>query len=113
MTLLKSLVVALALANVGYFLWSRGVAHPQEAGAEAPATTLKLTSEVPASERGAPPAPALVDPEIRSGAAGIIGAGGGTAPGGAGPGSAAPTVAAPSAGSATLLTNVKRCISVG
>jgi hypothetical protein len=99
-TLLKSIVVVLALANVGYFLWTRGIAHPLEAAPEAPTTTLKLTSEVPASQRGAPP-PVADDP---TGAAGIAGAGGGAAPGGA----------APSAGSAAaLLTNVKRCISVG
>jgi hypothetical protein len=101
-TLLKSIVVVLALANVGYFLWTRGIAHPLEAAPETPTTTLKLTSEVPASQRGAPP-PAADDP---TGAAGIAG-------GGAGPGSATPGGAAPSAGSAALLTNVKRCISVG
>jgi len=103
--LLKSIVVILALANVGYLLWTRGIAHPLEAAPEAPTTTLKLTSEVPASQRGAPLA-AADDP---TGAAGIAAAGGGAAPGVATPG-----VAAPSAGSAAaLLTNVKRCISVG
>jgi hypothetical protein len=106
-TLLKSIVVVLALANVGYFLWTRGIAHPLEAAPEAPTTTLKLTSEVPASQRGAPP-PAGDDP---TGAAGVGGAGGGDA---AQPGVATPRAAAPSAGSAAaLLTNVKRCISVG
>jgi len=49
MTLLKSIVVVLALANVGYFLWTRGIAHPLEAAPEASTTTLKLTSEVPAT----------------------------------------------------------------
>jgi hypothetical protein len=103
-TLLKSIVVVLALANVGYFLWTRGVAHPLEAGAAAPATTLKLASEVPASQRGAPPPAADEDPEIPSGAAAIAGAGASAGAGGN----------APSAGSAAaLLTNVKRCISVG
>jgi hypothetical protein len=94
-TLLKSIVVALALANVGYFLWTRGIAHPLEAAPEAPITTLKLTSEVPASQRGVPP-PAADEPS------------------GAAPSVATPGVAAPSAGAAAaLLTNVKRCISVG
>jgi hypothetical protein len=93
-TLLKSIVVVLALANVGYFLWTRGIAHPLEAAPEAPTTTLKLTSEVPESQRGAPPPAADDAPR--------------NAPGGVPPG-----VAAPSAGSAALLTNVKRCISVG
>jgi hypothetical protein len=106
-TLLKSIVVVLALANVGYFLWTRGIAHPLEAAPEAPTTTLKLTSEVPASQRGAPP-PAADDP---TGAAGIAGAGGGDA---TQPGFPTPRAAGPSAGSAAaLLTNVKRCISVG
>jgi len=109
--LLKSIVVVLALANVGYFLWTRGIAHPLEAAPEAPTTTLKLTSEVPASQRGAPP-PAADDP---TGAAGVGGVGGGDAaqPGVVTPGVATPRAAAPSAGSAALLTNVKRCISVG
>ncbi len=103
--MLKSIVVVLALANVGYFLWTRGIAHPLEAAPEAPTTTLKLTSEVPASQRGAPP-PAADDP---TGAAGTAAAGAAAAPG-----VATPRAAAPSAGSAaTLLTNVKRCISVG
>jgi hypothetical protein len=101
MTLLKSLVVVLLLANVGYFLWTRGIAHPLEAGAEASTTTLKLTSEVPASQRGAPSPATDDDAEIPSGAGRIAGAG------------AAPSAAAPSAGPAALLTNVKRCISVG
>ncbi len=97
MTLLKSIVVVLALANVGYFLWTRGIAHPLEAAPEAPMTTLKLTSEVPSVQRSAPPAAAEVDPGIPT-----TGSGG------------APAVAPPSVGaSAALLTNVKRCISVG
>jgi hypothetical protein len=125
-TLLKSIVVLLALANVGYFLWTRGIAHPQDAGAAAPAGTLKLTSEVPGSQRGA--APAANDDQASSpGAAGMVVGGGGSvdAPGaalsaapGAAPGVIAPGVIAPggaAAGpaSAALLTNVKRCISVG
>jgi hypothetical protein len=92
-TLLKSIVAVLALANVGYLLWTRGIAHPLEAAPEAPTTTLKLTSEVPASQRGAAPAADTAS---------------GDSPGGAGP------IAAPGTGAAAaLLTNVKRCISVG
>jgi hypothetical protein len=99
-TVLKSIVVILALANVGYFLWTRGIAHPLDAGSEAPATTLKLTSEVPASQRGAPPPAAGEHPGMPVGGAGLAGAG--------------PAGDASSAGSAAaLLTNVKRCISVG
>jgi hypothetical protein len=115
-TLLKSIVVLLALANVGYFLWTRGIAHPQDTGAAAPAATLKLSSEVPGPPRAA--AAANDDQASSSGAAGIVGAGGGVdAPSVATPGLATPGLAAPGAtpgsGSAALLTNVKRCISVG
>jgi hypothetical protein len=146
--LLKIIVVVLALANVGYFLWARDIAHPPEAGPEAPIATLKLTSEVPASQKGVPQAAVEEDPRSPSGAGGIAGAGGPNAPGVAttgvattgvatagvatagvaGPGVAGPGVApplvstpvlvtpgvaAPGAGSAALLTSVKRCISVG
>jgi hypothetical protein len=110
-TLLKSIVVLLALANAGYFLWTRGIAHPQDAGAAAPAATLKLTSEVPGPQRAA--AAANDDQASASGAAGIVGAGGGVdVPGSAAPGAAPPGAAAPGP-AAALLTNVKRCISVG
>ena len=109
MTLLKSIVVVLALANVSYFLWTRGIAHP-EADAAPSAATLKLASEVPGSQRAGAGAN---DDQASSSAAGIVGAGGGVdAPGVAMPGGAS-GVPAPSPGSAALLTNVKRCISVG
>ena len=72
--MLKSIVVVLALANAGYFLWTRGIAHPPEAGPEAPTTTLKLTSEVPASQRGPPLPAADEDSGAPAGAAGIVGA---------------------------------------
>jgi hypothetical protein len=107
-TLLKSIVVVLALANAGYFLWTRGIAHREDAGPAAPAATLKLTSEVPGSQRGAATA-ADADQASSSGTAGIVGAGGGVAA----PGVATSGVATPSPGSPALLTNVKRCISVG
>jgi hypothetical protein len=95
MTLLKSIVLVLALANVSYFLWTRGIAHPLESGPEATASTLKLASEVPASQRGAPLPAADEDSGTRSGAPAAAGD-------------------VPSTGSASaLLTSVKRCISVG
>jgi hypothetical protein len=125
LTLLKSIVVCLVLANVGYFLWAHGVAGTAETPAQpAPAATLKLASESPgganagaggaAAEGGS--AGGLSGGAVAAGTAaaslsgGAVAAGtaaaspsggrpaGGTAPGNAGPG---------------LLTNVKRCISIG
>jgi hypothetical protein len=53
LTLLKSIVVCLVLANVCYFLWERGIAKsPNSAAAAAPAT-LKLASESPDAARSA------------------------------------------------------------
>jgi len=80
LTLLKSIVVCLLLANVCYFLWERGVGKSPEAAAAPTPATLKLASEAPAGSAAAIPTPAAE---------------------------------APRAGSSALLTNVKRCISVG
>jgi hypothetical protein len=82
MTLLKSIVVCLVLANVCYFLWEHGIAKSPEAAVPVAPSTLKLASESPA---GVHPAP--VEP---------------------------PAAESPrEAGSPGLITNVKRCISVG
>lgn len=78
MTLLKSMVVCLVLANIGYFLWARGIAKTTEPAQAVPAVTLKLASENAA---------AIADS------------------------SGTDTVRAD--GGEGLLTNVKRCISVG
>jgi hypothetical protein len=100
-TLLKSIVVCLVLANVGYFLWARGIAKPPEAAPPAvPAATLKLASESSETAHAA-------SPEAGSGAAGtagVVGSGGGTDASRADSGDGAKLA---------LLTNVKRCISVG
>jgi hypothetical protein len=96
-TILKAIVVCLALANVAYYLWVRGIAHPQGATAEAAGASLKLASEVPGSQPAAPVSAGASDASSPSGAAGIVGASGGSEP----------------AGGGELLTNVKRCISVG
>jgi hypothetical protein len=88
LTLLKSIVVCLVLANVCYFLWERGIGKsPERAGAAAAPATLKLASEAPdfhadTGATAAPPAPAVEDSPR-------------------------------TAGNSGLLTNVKRCISVG
>jgi len=87
LTVLKSIVVCLVLANIGYFLWVSGIGQSQGVPAAAPAgATLKL-----ASEAAAPPATA----------------GGGTDAGGA-------SAAAPGDdATARLPANVKRCVTVG
>jgi hypothetical protein len=101
LTLLKSIVVCLVLANVGYFLWARGIAKTPEVPAQAaPATTLKLASELPeAARRPATDAGSAAD-------------GGSTITGGS-DSTDAPRAEAGAGGGAALLTNVRRCISVG
>jgi hypothetical protein len=90
-TLLKSIVVCLVLANVCYFLWERGIAKSPQ-GAAAPAlATLTLASESPEGAHSV-----AVEP-----------AGGAVA--GRGAGADNPS----EAGNSGLLTNVKRCVSVG
>jgi hypothetical protein len=114
-TILKAIVVCLALANVAYYLWVRGIAHPAAASAEAGGTALRLASEVPGSQRPTSASPAGDTGEAPgpSGAGGIVGASGGNeAAGMAAAGGGAATGGA-AAGGADLLTNVKRCISVG
>ena len=103
MTLLKTIVVCLVLANVGYFLWARGIAKAPDAPAlKMSAATLKLATE-------SPEVPRALNPDAGSAAAaGSIGTTGAIAatdtPRGGDTGEAA---------SLGLLTNVKRCISVG
>jgi hypothetical protein len=97
MTVLKSMVACLALANVGYFLWTHGIAESQEMPvAPAPTASLKLLSEAPPAARlaaaagsNSPVAPADANAGVRA----IAPAGGGDA--------------------GALLTNVKRCLTVG
>jgi hypothetical protein len=92
LTLLKTIVVCLVLANVGYFLWARGIAGSTEpAVPPTPPMSLKLASESPEAARA---------PVGAAGATGTTGGNGGV-------------VAAHAEPSEELLTNVKRCISVG
>jgi hypothetical protein len=109
-TILKSIVICLALANVGYFLWVRGIAHaPSAADASAAQTTLRLASEGAAGASAAGHAVPAGDAGSANG--GLVGVSGGT---GGTSGSAADGAGAPSSDSgAGLLTSVKRCISVG
>ena len=92
MTILKISVWCLALANVGYFLWVRGIGDSQQAAVPTAApSTLKLASEAGAARSA----------EVAVGAGGFPAAGGGA------------RQAAPENASSGLLTSVKRCISVG
>jgi hypothetical protein len=98
-TLLKSIVVCLVLANVGYYLWVRGIAKAPEAPATGmPAATLKLASESSETSHAASPDAG------NAAAVGLAVSGGGTEAARADAGEAARL---------GLLTNVKRCISVG
>ncbi|HMI76232.1 MAG TPA: hypothetical protein VK495_16130 [Steroidobacteraceae bacterium] len=134
MTLLKTLAVCLVLANVCYFLWERGIAKAPESVVAAPTPgTLKLASESPGVSRsdasgGAAGAPATGT--LATGAtadtpaegapatdtpAAVAPATGAAATGSAGnaPAAAAAQDAGRAGGNSGLLTNVKRCISVG
>jgi hypothetical protein len=85
----------LVLANVGYFLWARGIAKTPEAPALGlPAATLKLASESSETPRAAGPDAG------NAAAAGITG-------------TDAPRADAGDGVRQGLLTNVKRCISIG
>ena len=87
LTLLKGIVVCLALANAAYFLWAHGIAASKDApiAVAAPSTTLKLVGE------DAPSVPRVAT---------------------AGP-NATGVAAATYTPNPSLLTNVKRCITVG
>jgi hypothetical protein len=95
MSLLKSIVVCLVLANVCYLLWNRGIAKSSDATAAIAPTTLRLASESPGGGHAAADAD-------RGEALGGLAAGAS--------GGAASTHEDSNSG---LLTNVKRCISVG
>jgi hypothetical protein len=99
-TLLKSIVVCLVLANVGYFLWARGIAKTPEVPAlGVPAATLRLASESHDAPRAPSPAGGAA-----AGSIGTAGSSGATD---------APRADAGESARLGLLTNVKRCISVG
>jgi hypothetical protein len=99
-TLLKTLAVCLVLANVCYFLWARGIAKaPESVVAAATPGTLKLASESPEASRSDAGGSAVRTPA--TGSAGSV------------PAATAAEDAGRSGGNSGLLTNVKRCISVG
>jgi hypothetical protein len=125
LTFLKGIVLCLVLANVGYFLWEHGIATPDAQVAARPAI-LKLASEaphaggaptvpgIPSVPAGAPTAPSAA-PTAAPPGPGAVAAGASPAGIVAGPAAAGAAVAvdAPPSQAAELLTNVKRCISVG
>ncbi len=130
MTLLKGIVAALVLANVGYFLWSNGIAKTPTT-VIAGSGTLKLASEAPlanaapaaavpagaapAADDSAPLQQSLAAPAGQSsdGAAVTPGVGTAVAPSGAAAAADAAPPTSAEAGAAPLLSNVKRCVSVG
>jgi hypothetical protein len=128
LTWLKACVLLLALANAGYFLWARGVGAAEPADAPAAAGSapgLRLASEGSAATRSNIPAPAPgagTSPDaVATPSAGAAGgdpaaaeATAAAAPASVGA-AAAPTAVGtvPAAQNAGLLTDVKRCITVG
>jgi len=109
--LLKSIVVCLVLANAGYFLWARGIAETVQGPIPSkPAAVLKLASESAVSARAATADAADAANGGFSGATGLSGSTGLSG----GTGGADLSQADSNGGSnAGLITNVKRCISVG
>jgi hypothetical protein len=94
LTLLKTLVVCLVLANVCYFLWDRGIAKSSAGTAPAAASSLKLASESPGVRT-------TNDAPSPAGSGGLAAGAGGA------------SVAPREDGNSGLLTSVKRCISIG
>jgi len=99
LNLWKAGVFTLLLANAVYFLWNRGFADPRAAVPVASPATLKL-----ASESSSPSAPSRTPSAAATAADAASGAASGAAPA-----PAPASVAAPPA----LLTDVKRCITIG
>ena len=109
MTLLKTLAVCLVLANVCYFLWARGIAKTPQSVVAAPTSgTLKLASESPETSRSEAIGSTVSGSTAIGSTAGTPATGAGSAPA-----AAAPEDAGRAGGNSGLLTNVKRCISVG
>jgi hypothetical protein len=97
MTLLKACVLALVLANIGFFLWAREISGEPVVVPAAPQSSIRLASEAPALAHGASTEVLHQD----------------SAEGVNDPGVPATGIAQSDEQSASLLTNVKRCISIG
>jgi hypothetical protein len=104
LTALKIIVVGLALANIGYFLWMHEIAQPEAApgaATAAGATTLRLASEVPSPPPPALPASAVAQSGVAPSAA-------------AAPAATVPALATPVAlERAGLPASARRCVTVG
>ena len=121
MTLLKSIVAVLVLANVGYFLWSSGFAETPDT-VIAGTKTLTLASESPpvapltptAAGAASADVPAVADATVPASGAGVV-----AAPDSllsepaASPPPSAPTPSAVTPTAPAVLSNVTRCVSVG
>ncbi len=107
MTYLKGTVFFLLFANAVYFLWVRGIATPRAASIDAaPAASLKLVTEAPATAAvGRPPTTAGL--ATTAGSASTP-----STPSTSDPAQTTSEPARETAGPA-LLSNVKRCITVG
>lgn len=105
MTVLKSIVVCLALANIGYFLWLNEIAPPATVPASGAPATLKLASEVPPLH---PPAGAAQSGSAAAAAAASQAQAGAVA-------APADTVPLPGSdpGMAAAAANATRCVTVG
>jgi hypothetical protein len=111
LTLLKTIVVCLVLANVGYFLWARGIAETVDGPSPSkPAAVLKLASESALSPR--PSAPDTGD-AANGGLSGSTGLNSSAGLSGRTGGADLPQADSGEGSGAGLLTDVKRCISVG
>jgi hypothetical protein len=112
MSFLKGVVLALVLANIGYFLWVRNVSDSSLPPAPAAAPSIKLASELPRAAHSEPPVPAtppgtaqeVAAPPAVDAASPAATTGSGVADDGAG---------AVAGDAPVLLTNVQRCVSVG
>jgi len=113
-TLLKTLAVCLVLANVCYFLWERGIAKtPVSVVANPTPGTLKLASESPETSRSVAIGSTAGGNTAGGSTAGTSAAGTSAAGARSAPAAVAAEDAARAGGNSDLLTNVKRCISVG
>ncbi len=123
MTLLKSIVAVLVLANVGYFLWSGGVAKtPQTVIAGTKTLRLASESQAAAAPAGADaPSPHVADAPMPASSAGVVAAPDASPPEPAAslpssaptPSSVTPTAPAAAPAAPAVLGNATRCVSVG